>query len=102
MAEIKASTLRSGANGRRFDPKAGETGSPHTVICPVCLKEASPSRSGSKRKFCSGKCRTLAWAVRAIAEALHDGVADGLRLRLVELGRMAISVKAEEHDRQGC
>lgn len=89
VARNKASTLRREANARQFKERDGVTASPHMVICPVCLKEAPPSRSGSPRRFCSGRCRTVAWALRTIAQALHDGRADGLRRSLRELGRAA-------------
>ncbi|GEM_PF-3975672 len=72
----------SGANGREFDAQDGRAGSPHMVTCPVCLRQALPSRSGSPRRFCSPECRWMSWALRRLAKASWEGRVPGLYLEM--------------------
>ncbi len=60
-----------------------------TGKCETCLKKLKPGRHGERKRFCSLDCRRLAWAVRALAEALAAGHADGLRHDLRRLGEAA-------------
>jgi len=52
-------------------------------LCPVCLERLPGGRG--KQRYCSPRCRLLAWAVRALAEALKGGRADGLRIAIENL-----------------
>lgn len=51
--------------------------------CPVCLQAVQGGKKA--RTFCSPRCRLLLWAVRALAEALNDGRAEGLRTKINSL-----------------
>lgn len=57
-----------------------------TRTCPVCMKPLPPG-GRTLRRYCSSKCRLLAWAVDALAEALQEGRAEGLRERARRLGK---------------
>ena len=65
-----------------------------TGKCEACLKKLKPGHHGERKRFCSLGCRRLAWAVRALAEALAAGRAEGLRREILDLGRKA-SVKRQ-------
>ena len=59
-----------------LEKASGATG---TRKCETCLKKLKPGRHGERKRFCSVDCRRLAWATRALAEALAAGLAEGLR-----------------------
>jgi len=46
--------------------------------CEACLEPFRAGIGGTKR-FCSSRCRLLSWAVDALAKALKEGKAEGLR-----------------------
>lgn len=46
--------------------------------CEVCRAPVHACK-GRRRRFCSSHCRLLAWAVDALATALQQGKAEGLR-----------------------
>ena len=52
--------------------------------CGVCLQPLPP---GAGAKYCSSRCRQMNYWLTQIQKALHDGLAEGIRPRLVELGR---------------
>ena len=61
--------------------------------CDVCLKRYKAYR-GSQR-FCSSRCRLLNWAVEALAAALKEGKAEGLREsinKLADPGKVKVKV----------
>lgn len=58
---------------------------PLPVRCPSCLKRSRPDRRS--QRFCSTRCRQMAYWLAQIQKALHDGLAEGIRSRLEELGR---------------
>ena len=47
-------------------------------VCEVCLGPMRAGRGETKR-FCSSRCRLLSWAVDALARALKESKAEGLR-----------------------
>jgi endogenous inhibitor of DNA gyrase (YacG/DUF329 family) len=53
-----------------------------TEKCAVCLKAYRPRHIvndvSRRRRFCSNRCRLLAWAVATLAKELKAGQADGL------------------------
>ena len=71
------------------DGKEKASGTTGTGKCETCLKKLKPGRHGERKRFCSLDCRRLAWAVRELAKALHDGMAEGLRGELRRLGEAA-------------
>lgn len=72
VSDKHALTAPGEANGGR----PGQT----ARACPTCLKHVQ-----GRRRFCSAHCRLLFWAVRALAEALKAGKAEGLRPQIREL-----------------
>jgi hypothetical protein len=56
------------------------------LLCEVCRKPMSPGRRGEPKRFCSSKCRYLAWQLRILTEALAAGEAEGLRAKIQEVG----------------
>ena len=84
--KIKRGGLSDGVNGTILSPKSGRG------ICEVC--RASFQVDGRrKRRFCSSDCRLLAWAVNALATALKQGKAEGLREQIGKLaGELQIKV----------
>jgi endogenous inhibitor of DNA gyrase (YacG/DUF329 family) len=60
-------------------------GDQHHGVCEACLKPLKAGKREAKR-FCSPRCRLLSWAVGALAKALKEGKADGLRERIRTLG----------------
>lgn len=67
--------------------------------CPVCLGAIKPDARG-RRRYCSDKCRLLAWAVDALGEALEAGRAEGLRARVKGLGG-SLTIKVVHTDADG-
>ena len=63
----------------------GEKNTVDACLCGVCLERMRPGGYGSPKRFCSADCRRLAWAIRALAEALAAGHAEGLRKRICGL-----------------
>jgi len=67
------------------------------LVCQVCLKRIKPEHSvndiSRRRRFCSDRCRLLAWAVWALSKALKAGAADGLREDVFELAKLTGSTK---------
>jgi len=57
-----------------------------TGSCQACLKILPP---GSGSHYCSSRCRLRGWAVRELTKALHEGMAEGLRGEILDLGRKA-------------
>ena len=47
--------------------------------CEVCLAEMRGGAHGQRKRFCSGECRRLAWALRTLLRAVREGKAPGLR-----------------------
>ena len=88
QGEANAAPLASGAG------MAGVLASSHMAVrdvravnasaCGVCLRPLPP---GAGAKYCSSRCRQMAYWLAQIQKALHDGLAEGIRSRLVELGR---------------
>ena len=70
--------------------KVGHHHAPHGV-CEACLIPMRAGRAGTKR-FCSSRCRLLSWAVDALADALKEGKADGLRAKINAIGGFKIEV----------
>ena len=55
-----------------------------TGNCLVCLKRFKAYRRS--QVFCSAYCRLLSWTVEALATALKEGTAEGLREKINKLG----------------
>jgi len=66
---------------------SGKTGRRSRRRCETCLKPLAAAPSSSQKRFCSDRCRLLAWAVGALASALEAGKAEGLRSHLEALLR---------------
>lgn len=77
--DLRRSRVREGVKDDR--PTGSVNGK-----CGTCRGPLDARRS--TKTFCSARCRMLAWAVEAVALALKDGKADGLKARIRELGRI--------------
>lgn len=97
------------ARHRKDRPLDGVNGAPvgkvgqhhaHHGVCEACLSPTRAGRGGTKR-FCSSRCRLLSWAVDALAEALKEGKADGLRRRINAIGGFKIEVVHVRGEGQG-
>lgn len=87
-------TPQGGANATRKASGTGTSPSPHKAghdvravnagSCGVCQRPLPP---GAGAKYCSSTCRQMSYWLAQIQKALHDGLAEGIRPRLVELGR---------------
>lgn len=81
-------------NGAGMASGTGVPASPHMLgrdprpvnagLCGVCLRPLPPSAGA---KFCSSRCRQMNYWLKEISKALHDGRAEGIRPRLLELRR---------------
>ena len=63
--------------------------------CKTCGAELEPESGrefGSRRQYCSDRCRLLSWAARELLEAYREGRASGLGDIISELGRLRIKL----------
>ena len=59
--------------------------------CKTCRAELEPESGrefGSRRQYCSDRCRLLSWAARKLLKAYGEGHADGLGDVVDELRRL--------------
>jgi hypothetical protein len=69
MLPTRAQESVNGTNSSRSTIGAGK--------CRACLKPLPQHRRVAR--YCSGRCRLRAWAIRELARALQDGSMEGLR-----------------------
>lgn len=71
------------ASRRANEVKSGDI----LVECGSCLKTFKPK--SRLNRFCSNRCRMLAWSIRELNKRLKDGTIEGLRDELRKLGESA-------------
>lgn len=86
MTKRTASRTRVDRAQETVDGLNKASGTTGTGKCETCLAKIKPGKHGEQKRFCSVNCRRLAWAVRALAEALAAGQAEGLRAEIRRLG----------------
>ena len=71
------------ASGREFSHLPGQSHG----RCRVCRRRFELYRG--YQRFCSSRCRLMAWSVRELNKRLSEGTIEGLRNRLKKLGESA-------------
>lgn len=77
-----ASSAQKTVNGFKSAPES-------FWACETCLSEMKPGSRGERKRFCSARCRGLAWSLTELEAALNAGRAEGLRGQIRRLGRAA-------------